>query len=106
MGVFAFIVIARLVARSSSVIDARSIAAKVHPTIMEVNPTTVEVESTTLDVKLTVVEDNSVVKEFDSVHKELDLVLVHLNFTTTEFVLADAVLIRWSVHINYNLNYI
>jgi hypothetical protein len=35
-----------------------------------------------------------VAKEFDSVAKELDLVLVHLNFTTTKFVSADAVLIR------------
>jgi hypothetical protein len=38
-----------------------------------------------------------VAKEFDSVAKELDLVLVHLNFTTTELVSADAVLIRRSV---------
>jgi hypothetical protein len=55
MGVLAFIVVARLVARPSSVIDARSIATKVHLTMVEVNPTTVEVESMTLDVKLTVV---------------------------------------------------
>jgi hypothetical protein len=106
MGVLSFVAVARLVARPSSVIDTRSIAAKVHPTMVEVNPTTMDVESTTLDVKLTVVEDDSVAEEFYSVAKELDLVLVHLNFTTTEFVSADAVLIRWSVHVSYNLKYI
>jgi hypothetical protein len=78
MGVLAFLVVARLVARSSSVINARSIATKVHPTMVEVNPTPGEVELTTLDVKLTVVEADSVVEEFDSVAKELYLVLVHL----------------------------
>jgi hypothetical protein len=85
MGVLAFLVVACLVARSSTVIDARSIAAKIHLTMVEVNPTTVEIESMTLDVKLTVVEDDSVAEEFDSVAKELDFVLVHvhLNFTTT-----------------------
>jgi hypothetical protein len=66
MRVLAFLVVALLVARSSSVMDTRSIAAKVHPTTVEVNPTTVEVESTTLDVKLTVVEDDYGVEEFDS----------------------------------------
>jgi hypothetical protein len=66
----------------------------------------VEVKLTTLDVKLTVVEDDLVVTEFDSVAKELELVLVHLNFTTTELVSADAVLIRRSVHVSYNLKYI
>jgi hypothetical protein len=106
MGVLTFIVVARLVARSSSIIDAQSIAAKVHPTMVEVNPTIVEVKSTTLDVKLTVVNDDSLVKEFDSVAKELELVRVHLNFTTTKFVSADAVLIRRSVHVSYNLKYI
>jgi hypothetical protein len=93
MGVLAFLAVACLIARSSSVIDARLIASKVHPTIVEVNPTTVKVELTTLDVKLTVVEDDSVAEEFDSVPKEFDLVLVHLNFTTTKLFLADAVLI-------------
>jgi hypothetical protein len=58
MRMLVFLVVVRLVTRSSSVIGARSIAAKVHPTMVEVNPTTVEVESTTLDVKLTVVEDD------------------------------------------------
>jgi hypothetical protein len=58
MRVLAFLVVARLVARSSNVIGARSIAAKIHPTMVEVNPTTVEVESTTLDTKLIVVEDD------------------------------------------------
>jgi hypothetical protein len=106
MGVLAFIVVARLVARSNSVIDARSIATKVHPTMVEVNLTTVEVESTTLDAKLIVVEDDSVVEEFDSVAKELDFVLVYLNFTTTDLVSADAVLIRRLVHVSYNLKYI
>jgi hypothetical protein len=105
MRVLAFLVVVRLV-RSNNVIGARSIAAKVHPTMVEVNPTTVEVESTTLDVKLTVVEDDSVTEEFDSVSKELDLVLVHMNFMTTEFVSADAVLIRRLVHTSYNLKYI
>jgi hypothetical protein len=105
MRVLAFLVVVRLV-RSNNVIGARSIAAKVHPTMVEVNPTTVEVESTTLDVKLTVVEDDSVTEEFDSVSKELDLVLVHLNFMTTELVSADAVLIRRLVHTSYNLKYI
>jgi hypothetical protein len=104
--VLPFLVVARLVARSSSVIDAQSIAAKVHPTMMEVNPTTVKVKLTTLDVKLTVVEDDSVAEEFDLVAKELDLVLVHLNFTTTKLVSADAVLIRQSVHVSFNLKYI
>jgi hypothetical protein len=94
MGVLAFLVVARLVARSSCVIDARLIAAKVHLDIVEVNPTTVEVESTTLDVKLIVVEGDSVAEEFDSVAKELDLDLVHLNFMTTELVSIDVVLIR------------
>jgi hypothetical protein len=74
--------------------------------MVEVNPTTVEVESTTLDAKLTVVEDDSMAEEFDSVAKELDLVLVHLNFTTTELVSVDVVLIRRSVHVSYNLKYI
>jgi hypothetical protein len=106
MGVLAFIVVARLVARCSSVIDTRSIATKVHPTMVGVNPTIVEVESTTLDVKLTVVEDDSVASEFDSIAKELDLVLMHLNFTTTELASADAVLIQHSVHVSYNLKYI
>jgi hypothetical protein len=106
MEVLTFIVVARLVARSSSIIGSQSIAAKVHPTMVEVNPTIVEVESTTLDVKLIVVEHDSVAKEFDAVAKELDLVRVHLNFTTTELVSADAVLIRRSVHISYNLKYI
>jgi hypothetical protein len=69
MGVLAFLAIARLVARSNSVIDARSITPKVHPTMVEVNPTTVEVESVTLDVKFTVVENDLVVEEFDSVSK-------------------------------------
>jgi hypothetical protein len=101
MGVIAFLVVARLVARSSSVIDARLIAAKVHSTMVEVNPTIVEVESTTLDVKLTVVENILVPGEFDSVAKELNLVLVHLNFMTTELVSTDAMLIRWSVHVSY-----
>jgi hypothetical protein len=41
MGVLAFLDVARLVARSNSVIDARSIVAKVHPSMVEVNPTTV-----------------------------------------------------------------
>jgi hypothetical protein len=81
----AFLAVARLVSQSSSAIDARSIAAKVHPTMVEViNPTTVEVESTTLYVKLTVLEDDSVAEEFDSVAKEIYLVLVHLNFTTAK----------------------
>jgi hypothetical protein len=106
MGVLAFLDVTRLVARSNNVIDARSIAAKVHPTMVEVNPTTVEVESTTLDVKLIAVEDDSVVEEFDSVAEELDLVLVHRKITTIELVSADAVLIRQSIHINYNLKYI
>jgi hypothetical protein len=106
MRVLTFLIVVRLVARSSSVIGARSIAAKVLLTMVEVNPTTVEVESTTLDVKLTVVEDDSVAEEFDSVSKELDLVLVHLNFMTTELVSADAVLIRRSVHTSYNVKYI
>jgi hypothetical protein len=79
MGVLAFLVVARLVARSSIVINARSIAAKVHPTMVEVNQTIVEVKSTTLDVKLTVVGDDSVTEEFYSVAKEIDFVLVHLN---------------------------
>jgi hypothetical protein len=74
--------------------------------MVEVNPTIVEVESMTLDVKLTVVGDDSVAEEFDSVAKELDLVLVHLNFTTTKLVSADAVLIRQSVHVSYNMKYI
>jgi hypothetical protein len=51
------------------------------------------------------VEDDSMAEEFDSVAKELDLVLVHLNFAMTEVVLADVVLIRWSVHVSYNLKY-
>jgi hypothetical protein len=106
MGMPTFIVVARLVAQSRSVIDTRSIAAKVHPTMVEINPTIMEVELTTLDVNLTVVEDDSMDKEFDSVAKELDLVLVHLNFTTTKLVSADAVLIRQSVHTSYNLKYI
>jgi hypothetical protein len=106
MGVLAFLAVAHLVSRSSSVIDTQSIAAKVHPTMMEVNPTIVEVKSTTLDVKLTVVEDDSMAEDFDSLAKELDLVLVHLNFTTTELVSADAVLIRRLVHVTYNLKYI
>jgi hypothetical protein len=76
--VLAFVAVARLVAQSSSVINARSIATKVHQTMVEVNPTTVEVESTTLDVKLTMVEDDSMAEEFDQVAKNLDLVLVHL----------------------------
>jgi hypothetical protein len=37
-----------------------------------------------------------VAEEFDSVAKELDSVLVQLNFTTTELVSADAMLIRRS----------
>jgi hypothetical protein len=53
----------------------------------------VEVESTTLGVQLTVVENDLVAEEFDSIAKELNLVLVHLKFTTTELVSADAVLI-------------
>jgi hypothetical protein len=60
MRVLGFLVVARLVARSSSVVDARSIAVKVHPTMVEVNAITVEVEWTILDVKLTVVEDDAV----------------------------------------------
>jgi hypothetical protein len=79
----AFLVIAHLAAQSSSVVHARSIAAKVHPTMVEVNPTTVEVEWTILDVELTVVEYDSVAEEFDSVAKEPDLFLVHLFFTMT-----------------------
>jgi hypothetical protein len=55
LGVLAFLAVVRLVARSSSVIDSRSIAAKVYLTMVEVNPTTVEVESMTLYIKLTVV---------------------------------------------------
>jgi hypothetical protein len=55
VGVLSFLVVARLVAQSSSVINAQPIAAKAHPTMVEVNPTTVQVESRTLDVKLTVV---------------------------------------------------
>jgi hypothetical protein len=74
--------------------------------MVEVNQTIVEVKSTTLDVKLTVVGDDSVAEEFDSVAKAIELVLVHLNFTTTELGSADAVLIRRSVHITYNLKYI
>jgi hypothetical protein len=76
--VLAFVAVARLVAQSSSVINARSIASKVHQTMVEVNPTTVEVESTTLDVNLTMVEDDSMAEEFDQLAKNLDLVLVHL----------------------------
>jgi hypothetical protein len=83
MGVLASLAVARLVARSSIVINARSIAAKVHPTmveinqtIVEVNQTIVEVKSMTLDVKLTVVGDDSVAEEFDSIAKDIDLVLV------------------------------
>jgi hypothetical protein len=45
-----------------------------------------------------------VAEEFDSVAKELDLVFVHLNFTMTELVPADAVLIRRSAYASYNLN--
>jgi hypothetical protein len=53
------------------------------------------------------VGDDSVAEEFDSIAKEIDLVLVHLNFTTTtELGSADAVLIRRSVHVTYNLKYI
>jgi hypothetical protein len=66
----------------------------------------VEVESTTLDVKLTIVEDDSVAEEFDWVAKELDLVLAHQDFTTTELVSTDVVLIRRSVHVSYNLKHI
>jgi hypothetical protein len=99
MGVLAFLVVARLVARSSSVVNARSIAAKIHLTMVEVHPTTAGVELTTLDAKLTIVEDDLVTKEFD-------LVLMHLNFTATELFSADAVLIRQSVHVSYNLKYI
>jgi hypothetical protein len=106
MGVLAFLVVARLVAQSSNAKDARPIAANVHSTMVEVNQTIVVVESMTLFVKLIVVEDDLVTEEFDSVAKELDLVLVHLNFTTTELVSADAVLIRRSVHVSYNLKYI
>jgi hypothetical protein len=107
MGVLAFLAVARLVARSRIVTNARSIAAKVHPTMVEVNQTTMEVKSTTIDVKLTVVGNDSVAEEFDSIAKEIDLVLVHLNFTrTTELGSADAVLIRRSVHVTYNLKYI
>jgi hypothetical protein len=47
-----------------------------------------------------------VAEEFDSVAKELDLVFVHLNFTMTELVPADAVLIRRSVYASYNQKYI
>jgi hypothetical protein len=51
--------------------------------------------------------DDSVAEEFDSIAKEIDLVLVHLNLTTTtELSSADAVLIRRSVHVTYNLKYI
>jgi hypothetical protein len=99
MGVLAFLVVARLVARSSSVVNARSIAAKIHLTMVEVHPTTAGVELTTLDAKLTIVEDDLVTKEFD-------LVLMHLNFTATKLFSADAVLIRQSVHVSYNLKYI
>jgi hypothetical protein len=86
-------------------IDTRSIAAKVHPTMVEVNPT-VEVKSMTLDVKLTVVEDDLMAEEFDSIAKKLDFVLVHPNFTTTKLVSVDAMLIRRLVHVSYNLKYI
>jgi hypothetical protein len=105
MGVLTFLVVARLVARSNIVTNTRLIAAKVHPTMVEVNQTIMEVKSTTLDVKLTIVGDNSVAEEFDSIAKEIDLVLVHLNFTTTELG-SDAVLIRRSVQVTYNLKYI
>jgi hypothetical protein len=47
-----------------------------------------------------------VAEEFTSVAKEHDLVLVRLNFTTIELVSVDAVLIRRSIHISYNLKYI
>jgi hypothetical protein len=63
MGVYGFLAVVHLVARSSSDIDARSIVAKVHLTMVQVNPTTVEVKLTTLDVKLAVVEDDLVVGE-------------------------------------------
>jgi hypothetical protein len=43
MGVLALLAVARLVARSSIVIDARSIEANVHSIMVEVNPTTMEV---------------------------------------------------------------
>jgi hypothetical protein len=104
MRVLAFLDVARLAVRSSSVIDARSIAAKVHPTRVEVNPTTVKIELMTLDVKLTIVEDNLVADKFDLVAKELDLVLVHLNFTMTELVSSYAMLIRRSLHVSYNVS--
>jgi hypothetical protein len=77
MGVLAFLVVAHLLARSISVINTRSIVAKIHLTMVEVHPTTAEVELTTLDAKLTIVEDDLVTEEFD-------LVLMHLNFTATE----------------------
>jgi hypothetical protein len=47
-----------------------------------------------------------VAEKCDSVAKDLDLVLEHLNFTMSELVLADVVLIRWPVHVSYNLKYI
>jgi hypothetical protein len=40
MGVLAFLDVACLVSQSNSVIDARSIAAKIHPSMVEVDLTT------------------------------------------------------------------
>jgi hypothetical protein len=55
MGALAFLASARLVAGSSSIIDARSIVAKDHLTMVQINPIIAKVESTTLDIKFTIV---------------------------------------------------
>jgi hypothetical protein len=51
MGALDFLAVACLVAQSRSDIDAQSIAAEVHPAMVEINPAEVEVESTTSEVK-------------------------------------------------------